>query len=304
MLNLEWLRTFKVIYEAGSLSAAAQVLFISQPGVSLHLNSLEAYTGYRLFDRDTRNMLPTDKGTMLYHYVIDSIGRLEEAEQMFQRRSKIEKPTISVGMYFETFQHTLEAHVAQLPFNLIAHFGDSPQIVQELQNGTLDLILTPHKNQQNNLEFTPFSQERLILVCGSNTPVEKLEELAIISNKSKIMDWLGKQTWYTTADMDPLKKFWHKSFDKMPGFKPNFVLPYFSSILRCLRNGCGFAVIPDFLCRKDLCEETIRIAWEDDKPLEQVLYFGKRKNAYYAGELKQLEELLIKNWVSGKPNYA
>ncbi len=46
--NLEWFRTFKAIYETGTLSAAAQQLFISQPGVSLHLNSLEAYTGYKL----------------------------------------------------------------------------------------------------------------------------------------------------------------------------------------------------------------------------------------------------------------
>ncbi|UON85535.1 LysR family transcriptional regulator [Dyadobacter chenwenxiniae] len=48
MLNLEWFRTFKVVYEVGTLSAAAQSLFISQPGVSLHLSALESYTGYRL----------------------------------------------------------------------------------------------------------------------------------------------------------------------------------------------------------------------------------------------------------------
>ncbi|MFS8616617.1 MAG: LysR family transcriptional regulator, partial [Solitalea sp.] len=32
--NLEWLRTFKAIYEKGTLSGAAQELFLSQPGVS------------------------------------------------------------------------------------------------------------------------------------------------------------------------------------------------------------------------------------------------------------------------------
>lgn len=43
--NLEWLRTFKAIYETGTLSAAAQELFISQPGVSLHLNSWKHLRG-------------------------------------------------------------------------------------------------------------------------------------------------------------------------------------------------------------------------------------------------------------------
>lgn len=59
--NLEWLRTFKAIYETGTLSTVAQELFISQPDLSLHLNSLEAYTGTKLFDRLARKMVPTEK---------------------------------------------------------------------------------------------------------------------------------------------------------------------------------------------------------------------------------------------------
>ncbi|MBU7570082.1 MAG: LysR family transcriptional regulator, partial [Flavobacterium sp.] len=43
MVNLEWYRTFKAVYKSGTLTGAAEVLFISQPGVSLHLSSLENY---------------------------------------------------------------------------------------------------------------------------------------------------------------------------------------------------------------------------------------------------------------------
>ncbi|HCU46755.1 MAG TPA: LysR family transcriptional regulator, partial [Sphingobacterium sp.] len=45
MVNLEWCRTFKAIYKTGTLTGAAEILFISQPGVSLHLSSLETYVG-------------------------------------------------------------------------------------------------------------------------------------------------------------------------------------------------------------------------------------------------------------------
>src|SRR5262245_6594076 len=107
MLNLEWFRTFKAIYETGNLTAAAQMLFISQPGVSLHLNSLENYTGHRLFERETRKMKPTERGVILYNCIIDPINKLAEAEESFFRNSKVERPTISVGMGFETFEHTL-----------------------------------------------------------------------------------------------------------------------------------------------------------------------------------------------------
>lgn len=63
--NLEWFRTFRAIYETGSMSGAARELYISQPGVGLHLNALEAYTGFPLFERTSRKMVPTEKGALL-----------------------------------------------------------------------------------------------------------------------------------------------------------------------------------------------------------------------------------------------
>lgn len=301
MLNLEWLRTFKVIYEAGSLSAAAQVLFISQPGVSLHLNSLETYVGQRLFERDTRKMLPTDKGTTLYHTIIEPMSRLEETEHAFHRKAKTEKATISIGIYFETFQYALEAHISQLPFNLITHFGDYPQMLQELHNGSVDLILTPHNGNQHNLEFTRASSERMVLVCGSKTPTDELYKMMDGGDKCGLRNWLAKQIWYTTTNKDYLKKFWEHNFDMLPAFQPNYVLPYFSSVLRSLRHGEGFAVIPEFLCEKDISEGAIKRVWENESSPEHTLYFGKRKNTCYAGELKQLEGILIRSLVKKDP---
>ena len=69
MMNLEWLRTFKAIYDKGSMTEAARMLCISQPGVSLHLSALENHVGYRLFDRLHRKLLPTERGKLLYFWV-------------------------------------------------------------------------------------------------------------------------------------------------------------------------------------------------------------------------------------------
>ena len=57
--NQEWLRTVKAIYETNTLTAATQELFIFQARVSLHLNSLEAYTGYPAFPTTRLLVLPT-----------------------------------------------------------------------------------------------------------------------------------------------------------------------------------------------------------------------------------------------------
>ena len=106
MINLEWFRTFKVIYEAGTLSAAAKDLFISQPGVSLHLSSLESFAGHRLFDRDTRKMVATERGTMLYNFIIDHMNKLEEAEHISVENRRLKNQLlvwVCQWKYFSTY---------------------------------------------------------------------------------------------------------------------------------------------------------------------------------------------------------
>lgn len=295
--NLEWLRTFRAIYETGTLSAAAKELFISQPGVSLHLNSLEAYTGYKLFDRAARKMVPTEKGKMLYNFMIEALQKLETAEQHFHKRSKDERATISVGMCFETFQYTLEEHVSELPFNLIIKFGEYPQMQQDLDNGLLDLIITPQKGNQQNLHYQSFSKEKIVLVAGNKTDTTDLEKLLINGQITKAKEFLKQQLWYsTTADMEHLKNFWLKHFGAHPDFSPNYIVPNISSIIRCLSNGSGFSVVPDFLCKDTIQSGKIKLIWEGKDPLENTLYFGTRKKTMYFEEIEQLQQLFAAKW--------
>ncbi|AJW62267.1 HTH-type transcriptional regulator CysL [Elizabethkingia miricola] len=295
--NLEWLRTFKAIYETGTLSAAAQELFISQPGVSLHLNSLEAFTGNKLFDRLARKMVPTEKGKILYNYILDSMKKLEEGEQHFHKRTQNERPTISVGMCFETFQYTLEEHISELPFNLIIKFGEYPQMQHDLDSGMLDLIITPQKGSQQNLQYQPFSKERIVLIAGNETDTANLEELLHEGKIKDAANLLKQQLWYSTAaDMEHLKNFWLKHFGEHPDFSPNYIVPNISSIIRCLSDSKGFSVVPDFLCADVLNSGKIKMVWEGTHPVENTLYFGTRKKTMYQEEINQLEKLLKEKW--------
>ncbi|WP_341839960.1 LysR family transcriptional regulator [Chitinophaga caseinilytica] len=292
--NLEWLRTFKAIYETGTLSAAAQELYISQPGVSLHLNSLEAYTGYKLFDRAARKMVPTEKGKMFYNFLIDPLKKLEQGEELFHKRSEHDRTTISLGLCFETFQYTLEEHINQLPFNLIIKFGEYPQMQQDLDNGLLDLIVTPQKGSQQNLQYQPFSKERIILIAGGKTDTTQLEKLLKKGNVKDAKEILKQQLWYsTTADTENLRKFWLEHFGEHPDFSPNYIVPNISSIIRCLSDSTGFSIVPDFLCKESIAEGKIKLVWEGKKPLENILYFGTRKKTMYTEEIARLQGLFI-----------
>ncbi|TDQ11076.1 LysR family transcriptional regulator [Pedobacter metabolipauper] len=298
MINLEWFRTFKAIYETGTLTGAAESLFISQPGVSLHLSSLESYVGYKLFDRTSRRMISTERGKVLYNYILEPLSKLEDAERHFHRSSEKDVPTISIGMCFETFQFTLEPYLPTLPFNVIIKFGDYPQMLSDLDGGILDLIITPQKGDYKGLSYKPFFKEKIVLACGSATVTDGFEEMVSANDEEGIHNWLKQQTWYgTTGDMEHLRRFWHNNFGKRPDFKPNYIVPNLSSIIRCLSGNKGVAVIPDFLSAKELDAGNIRILWEGTHVIENTLYFGTRKKSIYAEQIKTIEQIFEKEMV-------
>ena len=177
MINLEWLRTFKSVYETQSFTKAAKELYISQPGVSLHIGSLEAYVGYTLFERISKKLIPTEKAKILYNFTLEPLLKLETAEQTFHKTTKTDRSTVSIGMCFETFQFTLEKHIPNFDFNVIIRFGLYEQMFSDLDNGLLDLIITPHKTNIKNLEFEAFSKEKIVLVNGSGTDTSELKSL-------------------------------------------------------------------------------------------------------------------------------
>ncbi|WP_138990162.1 LysR family transcriptional regulator [Larkinella sp. C7] len=296
--NLEWFRTFKAIYETGSLTAAAQALYISQPGVSLHLNSLEAHTGYKLFDRAARKMVPTERGKVMYNFILEPISKLEAAEQQFHKSSRTGRATISIGMCFETFQFTLEPHIATLPFNVIIKFGEYTEMQHDLDKGLLDLIITPQKGTQTNLTYQPFSKERIVLIGGARSQTTELDSLLKQNKFSEAEVWLKQQIWYSTAaDMDHLRRFWHLNFNRHPDFKPNYIVPNICSIVRCLSDREGFSIIPDFLCRDEMDRGLVKLVWEGTNVIENTLYFGTRKKTIYSEEIARIQQIFEKNAV-------
>ncbi len=295
MVNLEWYRTFKTIYKTGTLTSAADVLFISQPGVSLHLSSLESYVGYKLFDRTGRKMIPTERGKILYNAISEGLKILEDAEKNFQRSTEKHTPTISIGMCFETFQITLEQYISSLPFNVIIRFGEYREMLENLDKGILDLIISPQKGNSSNILYEPFSSETIVLVSGSEVDDSEFQQLVKQKKYTEAENYLKTQKWYgTTGDMEHLFRFWQLNFGNFPDFRPNYIVPNINSIIRCLSSANGLAVIPDFLCQKEIENGTVKVLWEGHKKLKNTLYFANRKNTAYEKELDLIKDLFKK----------
>lgn len=77
---------FVRIVEAGSLTAAADALDVSQPSMVRSLAALEAALGVRLINRTTRRMALTDEGREYYERCRLVLGAVDEAEASLNAR--------------------------------------------------------------------------------------------------------------------------------------------------------------------------------------------------------------------------
>lgn len=80
-IKLRHLEVFNALFEAGSVSRAAERLNLSQPAVSIALGNFEAELGFRLFHRDRGFFAPTNEALLLHDEVQQGITALNRVEQ-------------------------------------------------------------------------------------------------------------------------------------------------------------------------------------------------------------------------------
>lgn len=75
-MNLDLFKAFRAVMEAGTITAAGDLLGRSQPAVSRMLDRLEYELGLRLFERRKGRIIPTAEAHLLLDEVDQAFGSL------------------------------------------------------------------------------------------------------------------------------------------------------------------------------------------------------------------------------------
>lgn len=95
--SLRQLEALVAVIEAGTVSAAADVLRISQPAASKLIRDLEADTGLALFQRDGGRLVSTALGMRLYEEVERILGGVNQLARAVEAIRREERGQILIG---------------------------------------------------------------------------------------------------------------------------------------------------------------------------------------------------------------
>ena len=95
-MNFLHLKYAIMVAETGSISKAAEKLYVAQPNVSRAIKELESDLNITIFERNSKGMIVTPEGEQLIHYAKRILRQIDDMEKIFKYQKKKNVFSISV----------------------------------------------------------------------------------------------------------------------------------------------------------------------------------------------------------------
>ncbi|HDS6411577.1 TPA: LysR family transcriptional regulator [Klebsiella oxytoca] len=240
-LNLGNLATFRLVVQRGSFSAAADVLGLSQPAVSLQVRQLEQFLQTRLLERTGRGIKATAAGIALLAHseqIELAVGAAVQSVSEFNREIS---GSVTLGSGATACIHLLPPLLQKLHhehplLTVRVTVGNTLEVVRAIEENRLDLGLCTLPANGRSLAVMPVLEEEFVCIFSDGqdelpwplTP-EILQSLPLIAFES------GSGT-------RDLIDGWFLADGR--AIAPVMQLGSIEAIKRMVRAGLGFSIVP------------------------------------------------------------
>jgi DNA-binding transcriptional LysR family regulator len=293
MVNLEWYRTFKSVYKNGNFSLAAKELFISQPAVSQQISMLEAHVGYKLFNRKSKGVEPTEYAKLLNNLIIEALDRLENVENGFRAKAFNSNRLIGVGISKHLFSSIGGALISQFDY-IDFSFHENQTLFELVDSKKLDFAIVTKKFDTFDTIQKKVGEMKQIIVGSNSIDASELKLKIKAKVFSEIEQWLNEQKWFShDAGIPHIKLFWLHVFNKKrPSMISNYIIPSEYEMLGVLSENTGVAVVWDINAKRFIKEKKIQLLWNSKQMPSTEVFLLSRKNDNFDTAFQEMETVL------------
>ncbi len=183
--RLQQLRGFCCVVQCGSVSRAAERLFLSQPSVSLQIQALERELHVTLFERRGPKLHLTPDGKTLYDLAARLVEELDTLHETFAaKRGRLESGRLDIAAGESTILYILPQYVKQF----VDHH---PGIEVKLHNVTgrdgmtmlradeVDFVVGSMMDVPEDIDFQPTVSYDPVLITALDHPLTKKKRVTI-----------------------------------------------------------------------------------------------------------------------------
>jgi len=167
--SLNSLIVFYEVVQLKSFSKAAEVLCLTQPGVSNHIAQLEVQAGRPLLKREKGTIELTPEGKAIFKYAEKIVRIAGDLEKRIKSLHEEVKPHLNVGTtptYSKAIMpELLGSFQKAFPQVMIKlDTGSSEEMEKTLLSGHNDIVIVANPTLSKKLHAIPFLKEELVLI--------------------------------------------------------------------------------------------------------------------------------------------
>lgn len=290
-LELRYFRLVVAIAETGSITKAADRLFLTQSALSHQLKEVESLLETDLFHRVNKKLVLTESGKIFLEHSYSVLGEVQKLTNDLQKTSIGETGKIRLMLEGSTGYQWLPRILKrfQLEFpNVDVRLSSTPsnKPIDQLLSGKIDVAILHRIRSEKNIEFKEILSDEVVALVPSN------HELA---NKKYLQPEDFKNITYITHS----KHFDESAFSE--GFlKPNGVMPkkvmyiqHTDALVGMVREGLGIAVLGKWLAEPYVDADRIKTIRVTPKGLNRKWYIASLKVDQRTKYLDRFIELVI-----------
>lgn len=207
--RLKPLQAFCQVARLGSVSRAAEALFLSQPAVSLQLKALESHYGVPLLERVGRRLSLTREGQALYELARPLIDGFEGLDEAFRgSQSGLDGGELHIAAGSSTLLHLLPEPLAAFralrpEVRLHLHSVTGQAGLAKLRADEVDFAVGAMWEVPNDIDYAPLQRFDAMLITAPTHPLAKKPSIRLedLSPHGLILPPKQLSTWrmVTTA---------------------------------------------------------------------------------------------------------
>ncbi|MNQ50825.1 HTH-type transcriptional regulator DmlR [compost metagenome] len=249
MVSLDRFDTFKAVVEAGSLTAAADLLGQTRAVVSFNLKRLESELGVTLLTRNTRQLALTDAGERFYQRCLRTLDEaqlaIEEARSEHTQLKGTLRLTTTVEYALAKVVPALQAFAALHP-DLNVHLSTSSTHA-DLISERFDLAIRLGRMLDSNLRAVQLSTFEIFAVAAPALIARHAEVVTLADLERLPMLGHARVTELSVTDASGSERLY------LPGPDNTTIVTDSAATLRAFAlSGHGVAILPQWLIQDDL----------------------------------------------------
>ncbi len=254
-MNLQQLVTFSTVLNEGSMTAAAEKLFLTQPAVSQQIRNLEDELGVNLLVRGTRQAKPTLQGQILYEYSRKIIMLTQQAEVAIQTigahvEGNLRIGTVnSLGLYMiGPVVGLFLKHNHKLKIKL--NYAGGEEIIQAFNKGELDIAILPDVEKEFDRSLVVCEKQFLvkdeIWLAASGKSAQLPHSIKLESIMSR--PFVAFESGYPTFE----RLLKNKLKSAQVPYEPVFESTNVGTLKRVIESGLGWGFLPSHSIQKQV----------------------------------------------------